>query len=384
MNEQQLFQSSNSPPGKSLNQLPFKDFKLKDFNLKIYQGEKSIIYHAKEIEDLADTLYKGESSLEELYNLKRVFRQFASIEEVFTFFFKVLDESKISIKKEENKVIIGFIIEFMGKKDEVKISLMPEEAKIDVIVMKLCDKIKEIDKLKIENENLKKEFKDYKNFTENKIKELEGLIKKESENIKNNFEYYNGEYKTSDEIVKFKEKKKKFKEKIDTHILRYNELYLIETGVKTKLNKNIKKFTLLYKAINEGFLASNFHSKCDGKKNTVTLVETLNGKRFGGFTDIAWDQSSGYKHGSNGFIFSLDDKSIYYNKSNQYEIYCQSDYGPTFGGGHDFYICDKCNTSNSSYDNSGYTYDTKGKKYAMAGASGFYVKDYEVYLLEFE
>ena len=382
MNEQQLFQSPNSPPGKSLNQLPFKDFKLKDFNLKIYQGEKSIIYHAKEIEDLADTLYKGESSLEELYNLKKVFKQFDSIEEVFTFFFKVLDESKISIKKEENKVIIGFIIEFMGKKDEVKISLMPEEAKIDAIVMKLCDKIKEIDKLKIENENLKKEFKDYKNFTENKIKELEGLIKKESENIKNNFEYYNGEYKTSDEIVKFKEMKKKYG--IDTHILRYNELYLIETGVKTKLNKNIKKFKLLFKASNEGFLASNFHSKCDGKKNTVTLVETLKGKRFGGFTDNAWDQSSNYKHGSNGFIFSLDDKSIYYNKSNQNEIRCNSGYGPTFGGGHDFYICDKCNTSNSSYDNSGNTYDTKGKKYAMAGADSFFVKDYEVYLLEFE
>ena len=382
MNEQQLFQSPNSPPGKSLNQLPFKDFKLKDFNLEIYQGEKSIIYHAKEIEDLADTLYKGESSLEELYNLKRVFRQFVSIEEVFTYFFKVLDESKISIKKEENKVIIGFIIEFMGKKDEVKISLMPEEAKIDAIVMKLCDKVKEIDKLKIENENLKKEFKDYKNFTENKIKELEGLIKKESENTRNNFEYYNGEYKTSDEIVKFKEMKKKYG--IDTHILRYNELYLIETGVKTKLNKNIKKFTLLFKASNEGFLASNFHSKCDGKNNTVTLVETLNGKRFGGFTDIAWDQSSSFKHGSNGFIFSLDDKSIYYNKSNQNEIYCQSDYGPTFGGGHDFHICDKCNTSNSSYNNSGSTYDTKGKKFAMAGVYNFLVKDYEVYQLEFE
>ena len=129
-------QSLNSPPGKSLNQLPFKSFKSKDFNLKIYQGEKSIIYNVKEIEDLTDTLYKAESSLEELYNLKRVFRQFVSIEEVFTLFFQVLDESKIIIKKEDNKIILSFIIEFMGKKDEVKIHLFPEEAKIDAIVMK--------------------------------------------------------------------------------------------------------------------------------------------------------------------------------------------------------------------------------------------------------
>ena len=373
MNDHQ-FQSPNSPPGKSLNQLPFKDFKLKDFNLKIFQGEKSIIYHAKEVEDLSDTLYKGETSLEKLYELKRVFRQFVSLEEVFTLFFQALDESKIAIKKEDNKVALAFMIEFMGKKDEVKITLMPEEAKIDTIVMKLCDKVKEID-------NLKKEFKDYKNFTENKIKELESLIKNLSENIKNNIEFYNGEFKTSDEIVKLKTK---FKEKIDTNIMKYNELFLIENGVKTNLKKNIKKFTLLFRASKDGFSASNFHSKCDGKNNTVTLVETLNGKRFGGFANNAWDQRGDYISGSNGFIFSFDDKSIYYNKNNGYEIYCHSSYGPTFGGGHDFYICDNCNSSNSSYNNSDYSYNTNGKKCAMAGTYNFLVKDYEVYQLEFE
>lgn len=374
MNDHQ-FQSPNSPPGKSLNQLPFKDFKLKDFNLKIFQGEKSIIYHAKEVEDLSDTLYKGETSLEKLYELKRVFRQFVSLEEVFTLFFQALDESKIAIKKEDNKVALAFMIEFMGKKDEVKITLMPEEAKIDTIVMKLCDKVKEID-------NLKKEFKDYKNFTENKIKELESLIKNLSENIKNNIEFYNGEFKTSDEIVKLKTK---FKEKkIDTNIMKYNELFLIENGVKANLKKNIKKFTLLFRASKDGFSASNFHSKCDGKNNTVTLVETLNGKRFGGFTNNAWDQRGDYISGSNGFIFSFDDKSIYYNKNSSCEIYCQSNYGPTFGGGHDFYICDNCNSSDSSYDNSNHSYNTNGKKYAMAGTKNFLVKDYEVYQLEFE
>ena len=118
MNDHQ-FQSPNSPPAKSLNQLPFKDFKLKDFNLKIFQGENSIIYHAKQVEDLADTLYKGESSLKELHDLNRIFRQFISLEEVFTLFFQALDESKISIKKEDNKLTLAFMIEFMGNKDEV-------------------------------------------------------------------------------------------------------------------------------------------------------------------------------------------------------------------------------------------------------------------------
>ena len=384
MNDHQPFQSLNSPPGKSLNQLPFKDFKLKNFNLKIFQGENSIIYHAKEVVDLSDTLYKGESSLKELHNLKRIFRQFESIEEVFTLFFQAFDESKIAIKKEDNKVTLAFMIEFMGKKDEVKITLMPEEAKIDSIVMKLCDKVKEVDKLKAENEILKKKFEDYKNFTENKIKNLEDLITKLTENVKNNFEFYNGKYKTPEELVNFKEIITKFKEKIDTNIMKYNELYLIENGVKTKLNKNIKKFTLLFRASNDGFSASNFHSKCDGKSNTVTLVETLNGKKFGGFANNAWDQSGRYKTGSNSFIFSFDDLSIYYNKNSNNEIYCASGYGPTFGGGHDFYICDNCNSKNLSYNNSDHSYNTNGKKNAMAGTYNFLVKDYEVFQLEFE
>ena len=80
----------------------------------------------------------------------------------------------------------------------------------------------------------------------------------------------------------------------------------------------------------------------------------------------------------------MDDKSIYYNKNSSYEINCNSSYGPTFGGGHDFYICNNCNTSNSSYNNSDYSYNTIGKKNAMAGTYNFLVKDYEVYQLEFE
>ena len=113
-------------------------------------------------------------------------------------------------------------------------------------------------------------------------------------------------------------------------------------------------------------------------------METTTGRRFGGFTDAQWDQSGDYKTGSNGFIFSLDNKEIYYNKDNKYNIYGSSSYGPAFGGGHDFYICDNCNSSNSSYDNSPHSYETNGKKNALAGCYNFTVKDYEVYQIELE
>ena len=84
-----------------------------------------------------------------------------------------------------------------------------------------------------------------------------------------------------------------------------------------------------------------------------------------------------------GFLFSLDNKEIYYNKKNDYDIYCYSDKGPAFGGGHDLFIDDNCNKDNENYDNSDHSYNT-GKKYALAGSKYFYVEDYEVYQLDLE
>ena len=126
------------------------------------------------------------------------------------------------------------------------------------------------------------------------------------------------------------------------------------------------------------------------KSYTVSFVKSKEGRRFGGFTDVEWDQSGSYKEGSNGFIFSLDNNEIYYNKDN-YNIYCSSNCGPTFGGTSnlfgdivDFSISDNCDKNNYSYDGSSHSYDTKGKKYILERTEYFYVEDYEVYKIELE
>ena len=77
------------------------------------------------------------------------------------------------------------------KKEENKKDEKPTKEKpVEETIPKLCDKVKEIDSLNLiideqkkTIDKIKKEFNDYKNYAENKFKELEALIKKESENL---------------------------------------------------------------------------------------------------------------------------------------------------------------------------------------------------------
>ena len=116
-------------------------------------------------------------------------------------------------------------------------------------------------------------------------------------------------------------------------------------------------------------------------------MKTTKNKIFGGFTTIPWDKSSSYKSDTSAFTFSVDLCSKYpVNPANAGNaIYCQSNFGPTFGGGHFFHICSNSNTSNSSYNNvddARYPSCPKaanGKSALVDGEYNFLVADMEVY-----
>jgi len=78
------------------------------------------------------------------------------------------------------------------------------------------------------------------------------------------------------------------------------------------------KFKLLYRGTQHGFGANDFHSKCDGHANTLTIIKVKgNGFIFGAFTTATWDSSSKYKSDPNAFLFSLTNKD---NKSCKIKI----------------------------------------------------------------
>jgi hypothetical protein len=125
---------------------------------------------------------------------------------------------------------------------------------------------------------------------------------------------------------------------------------------------------LKYRASRDGFSAQNFHTKCDGLSNTLTVIKTTNGNIFGAFAEKAW---------TNGFVF-LDPKAFIIsliNKENKpfkamisstnsqgssyYALYSVSSYGPSFGydnGYLDILIASNSNANQSSSSDFGYAF----------------------------
>jgi hypothetical protein len=154
------------------------------------------------------------------------------------------------------------------------------------------------------------------------------------------------------------------------------------------------KWSLMYRATRDGFSSNDFHSKCDGHANTLTIIKAKQSEFiFGGFTTVSWDSSSTWKSDPNAFIFSLTNKD---NKpikmkvdSNEHEnaICCDSEFGPTFG--YDINIYNNANTTMDSYSRLGDSY--KHSQYAkgtheaetfLAGSYEFQLNEIEVYKKE--
>jgi hypothetical protein len=86
---------------------------------------------------------------------------------------------------------------------------------------------------------------------------------------------------------------------IDTVIL--NRAEMISLFSMTGL----KKTNLLYRASRDGFTAAAFHSKCDYKAKTITLIKTNNNYVIGGYTSQAWTSLGLFKADETAYIFSL-------------------------------------------------------------------------------
>ena len=141
-----------------------------------------------------------------------------------------------------------------------------------------------------------------------------------------------------------------------------------------------------------GFGSDVFHSRCDGKPNTLLIVKSTTGYIFGGYTSTAWSSVDGYKIDKTAFLFTLTNPANMTLKLNlkaeneEKAVYHNSGNGPIFGAGRDLCFHDQSNTNSDSHVSSvsydapnGQTGDAAGIFYHGGSTKYFQTVDVEVY-----
>jgi hypothetical protein len=154
------------------------------------------------------------------------------------------------------------------------------------------------------------------------------------------------------------------------------------------------KLELLYRASRDGWQGQDFHSRCDNKGATVTVIKCTGGFVFGGYADASWSSSGSYTHSAQAFLFSVHSPSgvgpvklplVQPNPPNAF--YCAASYGPTFGSGHDLHVGNCANGNPSSYTNLGNTYQLPPGQSAQTfftGSRHFQAAEVEVYQVQLQ
>ena len=271
-------------------------------------------------------------STEELKESNNFFKQFSTFDDLLKAVQKIITTSKNIIIK-DNFIEIKFK-NFFDEDNSIKI---PEEKNINLLYLNLK-------KLQIENDNLKQ------------------LLLK---NKNDNFETY----------------KNLFNSIKNSSILKEGE----ELMIKNWINSNRKiSFELIYKGTRDGDDVKDFHKLCDEISPTLTLAQTKNGNRFGGYTSVALTKNSSDNniYDPNAFVFSIDKKYKYNTNNPSYAVRSYASRGPCFGGSCPFYIGNKFLTKNTSYSNPSNDYNCP--PYVLTGAEYFTLDELEVYKVKFE
>ncbi len=209
--------------------------------------------------------------------------------------------------------------------DSKKIEQLEQQAKGDA-------QRRTVDEQKIE-ENRKRieQFEQRRKIDEQKIATLEGLVQ---------------ELKLFKDEITAKQQKKQQEQQQRIGILKQNSSIVANSNdymnhlAEWMREVGYKLHSRLYRASTDGFTSANFHSKCDSKGATLTIVRPSSGRIFGGFTVNSWQSSGGYvnTNGDKAWLFSLNSTTgpIRLNCIKQSNVqYNHSNYGPTFGGSHD-------------------------------------------------
>ena len=328
---------------KKVKTLNLKSDKNNDYEIQLYVYENNLIFEGQTQNAIPQKNYKRIYSFEDAQKNK-YFLICENINEIY-------DEILSQISQNEK---------------EVKISEKNEKANTLILTIPLnTKKIKECFF----------EIDEVVNNTNDKINELYSIVNNLTNEVKN-----------------LKEKNQKLEERVE-EMEKLLLLPYIEYVVKKELQKQkdlnrIKewispgkdiKFELLFKKSTDGNTTKDFHDHCDNKGKTLIIIETIEGRKFGGVTYDNWNTNNSWRTNPKDFVFSLDlNKKYNYSGSGDTTI-GDIKYGFAFGNSriNKVDICFNNESLNEGISNSSPSFKTN--KELNNGNENFMTKEIEVY-----
>ena len=307
--------------------------------LKAEFNDKIILFNLTQF-SLPKKDYELALTLEQLYKINKFFINFENTKDLVDWIINSFKQKNSGIKFNDNKCIIQMINPITNKPFEL--NLNSKEIDLNTRVNYLEDIIAE------QNKKI--------NSLEERMKKLEAIITE-----------YN-------ELKKEKEEKKLH---FESEILNTEDQEMLINWLPKKPNK----ITLLLNSNKDGDSIKTFMNKVSGKCPTLTVIKTIKGYSFGGYTTQMWQY--GEVRDNDAFVFSIDKKKKYNIKQPEHAIGVGENSYWLFGwNSNAIVIYDRCKSSNGNYVCNG-TYDIKEKYELNGGEQYFIVKSFEIYHIEY-
>ena len=331
-------------------------------------GNNDIEFHLNNNQNLNNEYFYMKINLEELKILNSFFRLFNSNVDCANAISNIIKNSnpKLLIEEKGASLYLKVFVSGIEKENEIKFFL--EKKKYDSN-MNFNVLLEEINKLKTKINDLEilvnkkdqiineiqKNYEELKNQHQTDIINLRSLIPNQNNNE-------NPYVKSYEEQIKINNNEQStiVDNNLELNLLG-NQFRLIYPG------KNVI-YNLLYRKSRDSDKASVFHSKCDKIRGTIVIIKTIEGLKFGGYTNETWEGNNISKKDNTAFIFSLNYNKVYKIKKNMNAIFCSPNFGPFFGG--------KNASTLIVYDNS----DANGGECCISKNSNYdeYIYDYEI------
>ena len=266
---------SNIPKPKNCKTLNLKSDKNNDFEIQFYVYENNLIFEGNTKNAIPQKNYKKIYSLENVQTNK-YFLICETINEIYDEILNQISQNEAGVKINEKMNNIILTIPLNTKK------IKECSFEIDKLANNTNGQISELYTIVNQLTNEVKTLKEKNKELEGRLEEMEKIF-----------------------LIPYK---KELEEKQRKEVLNK-----IRMWVDHPIGKEVY-FSLLYKKSRDGSSTKDFHKHCDNKGETLILIETTEGRKFGGVAYDSWDTNGNWRKNAKDFVFSLDlDKKYNYS-----------------------------------------------------------------------